>query len=280
MTIPAMTTEQELAYLESYASEIYSGDGEIVDLGCWLGATTVSLAKGLSRNPKSISSSRRIHAFDTFKWEAWMDGFVADPEISLQQEESFLPVFEKRVEPWSQFIEVHAGDLCEIGWRSADIEFLFIDAMKSWQSANSIVKEFFTSLIVNKSFVVHQDFAHYYTPWIHLINYRFRDYFIGVYDIPRSSSVVVKYVKAFPAELLVTEYSMFSFSDTEIDAAFDYSMQMVAPDKRANIAAANVMLYLHEGDRARALHALNAHLARGLSLDSELSTVRSLIGAS
>jgi predicted O-methyltransferase YrrM len=46
-TIPGMTCENELAFLRYYAENKYTGTGEIVDLGCWFGATSIALAQGL-----------------------------------------------------------------------------------------------------------------------------------------------------------------------------------------------------------------------------------------
>src|ERR1700684_1253803 len=46
-----MIAQSEIEYLRSYARADYSGSGEIVDLGCWLGATTISLSQGLEKNP-------------------------------------------------------------------------------------------------------------------------------------------------------------------------------------------------------------------------------------
>jgi hypothetical protein len=43
--------------------------GEIIDLGCWLGSTTISLASGL----RELNDPGKVYAFDWFIWEPWMD---------------------------------------------------------------------------------------------------------------------------------------------------------------------------------------------------------------
>ena len=45
--ILGMTSMEEQLFLEDYAQNEYSGKGEIVELGCWLGSSTISLARGL-----------------------------------------------------------------------------------------------------------------------------------------------------------------------------------------------------------------------------------------
>ena len=71
-----MTIPYELAFCESYTRECFSGNGRMVDLGCWFGATTFSLARGLRRNWRA-RNNRLIEGFDLFVWNKWMDP-VAD----------------------------------------------------------------------------------------------------------------------------------------------------------------------------------------------------------
>jgi hypothetical protein len=66
--LPGMTTGTERAYFQWYAQYIYSGCGAIVDLGCWLGSTTIPLARGLKKNMIKSSSKDRIYAYDEFIW--------------------------------------------------------------------------------------------------------------------------------------------------------------------------------------------------------------------
>src|SRR5687768_9256408 len=62
------TTLEERAFCEWYARSAYRGAGAIVDLGSWLGSTTVPLARGMSRRPPGAATTR-IEAYDRFVWE-------------------------------------------------------------------------------------------------------------------------------------------------------------------------------------------------------------------
>jgi hypothetical protein len=68
-----MTSRQEQQWLRMYAAKRYRAVGAIVDLGCFLGATTIALAEGLQLNRKA--KSKQIHAYDLFIWnegyETW-----------------------------------------------------------------------------------------------------------------------------------------------------------------------------------------------------------------
>jgi hypothetical protein len=109
--------------------------------------------------------------------------------------------------------------------------------MKSWELANFVATEFFPQLIPGMSQVVHQDFKHFYTSWIHVVVYEYRDCFELVESIPQSASVVMKCVKAIPRSA-VRPLGPDLFTDAEVDAAFDYSMSLVQPVERSAVVAA------------------------------------------
>ena len=268
-----MISKQEGSYLENYARNDYSGQGEIVDLGCWLGASTIALAKGLRKNRNKKVREHIVHAYDIFIWEAWMDECIINTPLQgkYRPGDSFFEECRERTLPWRDQIKFHKGDLNEIGWDGKPIEFLFIDAMKSWDLANSIIQTFFPALLPGTSFVGHQDFAHFGTPWIHLVMYRLREYFEPVYDVPHSWSYVFRYRKPIPDDQFKEVYSLSSFSINEINQAFKYSSSLVPIEKRCQIMGAKVIALLHKGEITRAREELEKAIAQGLSLhDREL----------
>ncbi|WP_333299216.1 AMP-binding protein [Microcoleus sp. AT13-A6] len=252
--ILGMTSWEEQVFLEDYTKNEYSGRGEIVELGCWLGSSTISLARGLEANSQVVVKNQRIHAYDIFTWVPAMEQIAKGTDVTgkFQDGDSFLDEYLKRINPWSHLIQVHPGNLTEIGWEGRAIEFLFIDAMKSWELTNSIIKNFFPSLIPGFSSIVHQDFAHYYETWIHLIMYRWREYFIPV-DLPEvDPSKVFRYIKQIPNEVWHYSYSFDDFSRDEVEAAFDYSLSIVPPQVQRNVIAAKVMYFIQVGKWERA----------------------------
>ena len=68
-----MTWMSEREWWFGYASNKFTGRGAMVDLGCWFGSTTASLAEGLSKNADKKAQDTRIQAFDRFVWEDWME---------------------------------------------------------------------------------------------------------------------------------------------------------------------------------------------------------------
>lgn len=275
-----LTSRMEQSYFRHYARTEYTGAGEIVDLGSWLGSTTIPLAQGVRANPNlPPNPGCKIHAYDLFVWKPLMERAVAGTELEgrFRDGDSLVDEFKRRTQPWADLIRVNAGDLRQIGWNGDPIEFLLVDAMKSWKLAECICTQFYPCLIPNRAVVLHQDFAHCYTPWIHLLNYRLRDHLEFLHDVSHGGSTAFRYRSEFPRELLAQPYSFDAFSDDDIKRAFDLSMSLVAKRKQPNIAAAKVMLFIQTGDRERARHELNRLLSAGVPLKRELVDVSRMV---
>jgi Methyltransferase domain len=247
-----MTSGNEQTFCRNYARELYTGAGEIVDLGCWLGATTVSFSKGLRRNPRIAAGrkSKRIHSYDLFRWHPTMDREVKGTPLEgkYRDGDSFLPEFEKRTASWSEYFRVNAGDIKAAPWTGGPIELLFVDAMKWPDTAAYILKDFYPHLIPGVSLVAHQDFGDFYTGWIHLIQYRLRDYFEFFQEVKKSATVVFRLKTAIPPALLEQDCFLDHASQEEIAAAFDYSSSLVSPSMQERVTAGRAMAHFHRGE--------------------------------
>ena len=274
-----MTSRQEQDWLRTYAAKTYRGLGALVDLGCFLGATTISLAEGLTLNSKA--GQNRIHAYDLFTWskdfELWAQGREVEGDFTI--DESFLPEFLKRTENWRDYIVVHEEDLAHAQWHGGAIEFLLVDAMKSPEIASAILRGFFPHLLPERSYVMQQDFAHCDTPWIHLLAFRLRNYFSVAADVPKSATTVFRCERELLRADLEMDLSLRSCSVAEIEAAFDYTLYLVADDKKANVIAAKAMAYRERGDSARAREIITQAEYGSESLGGEFERVRNLLFA-
>ncbi len=245
-----MTSRPEQRWLRNYAAQRYRGVGAIVDLGCFLGATTIALAEGLVLNRKA--KRKQIHAYDLFTWneryEAWARGKEVEGLFTIGG--SFLPEFLRRTQNWSDYIVIHEEDLRHAQWEHGPIEFLFIDAMKSPDVATAIASNFFPHLVPGKSYVAHQDFPHCFASWIHFLTFRLRDYFSFVADLHQSS--LFRLEREIDPQALAGDLSPTAVSSAEIEAAFDYSISLVGDDKKANVTAAKAVAYAERGEFTRA----------------------------
>jgi hypothetical protein len=260
-----MTAIAERQFLQQFAREEFTGQGEIVDLGSWLGSSVMPLAAGLSKNARVKSAHPSIHAYDTFRWSPWMDPVVRGTPLEgrYADEESFEDEFLTHIAPWQKYVQVYSGDLCTIGWPSQKpIEFLFVDAMKDWKLANAIIRNFMPFLIPERSFLVHKDFAFHGCPWIHLLMYRHRAFFAPVGHIAHTHSMVFRCVKPIGEQEMQTTYGLETFDDDEIAAAYRYCSELVGPEMRQEVFAARDVLYAHSGRSRPSITALRLMFPR------------------
>src|SRR5258708_8539118 len=184
-----MVTDAELCLVETYARHSFTGAGKIVELGCWQGAITVALARGLANNPGG-PWKRPIESFDRFLWEPWMTPIAERLGCArVADGESFFHLTQANVAPYAHLVSLRQKDLLEPIRFAHPIEFLFVDAMKSWDLANAIVRTFFAKLIPALSLVVHQDYG-YFGPIVgpnHILMWLMRAYFMPLYHLPRPS---------------------------------------------------------------------------------------------
>lgn len=276
-----MTSGTEQAYIANYGENLYAGHGEVVDLGSWLGSTTIPLTAGLLKNPNFRDTSRKVFAYDLFIWFEWMRPSVAGTDLAEKYHEgdNFVDEFKRRVAPLADSIEVREGDLKTIGWSGEPIEFLLVDAMKGWDLAASIAQDFYPSLIPGQSLVFHQDFAHHFTPWIHLIQWKLRDHFEYVEEVPRSQSVIFKCIQTISPSAVDIDWGFKMFSDVDVDEAFEYSLGLVSTEKLANVASAKVMWYIHQKKFADASRVFSELVKSGIPVENDLLIVSEMLSA-
>lgn len=126
--VPAMTSPTVHAYLEELG-KTWTGQGVAMELGCWLGASTIALLKGLVK----AEYDRPYWAFDA--WHANKDQIpkAKSQGVELKVEGNTLPIFAKNVAPfYSNVVEVQGllpNTLSK--FNNDPIEFCLFDAPKT-----------------------------------------------------------------------------------------------------------------------------------------------------
>ncbi|MDB5069227.1 MAG: hypothetical protein JWM87_338 [Candidatus Eremiobacteraeota bacterium] len=241
-----MLTPNEQAYLYAWAARAYDGRGAVVDLGCWLGTSTIPLAEGLAANPRANGAV--VDAYDQFVWESWMASATI-PSLGdrYRDGDSFLPEYRERTAPYAGRIRVHAGDLNGEHWRGGPIALLFNDVSKSWSLAATVLREFWPAAGAG-ALIVEQDFVHAYCYWLHLIAWAMRDRLEPVGVVPQAASFVFR--RKEDAASGITSVGPGDFSAADVDAAYDYALSIVPPDGASTLLAAKARCLFERGDRA------------------------------
>lgn len=282
-----MTTLEERAFLAWWARERYCGKGVIVELGPFIGASTVAFCHGLQGNKRLAKGAARVRVYDRFICDQFMaDSINAELnssslagayEVPLEDGASSLPAFLRQTAEYQALIDLHPGDLLSYRHDGAAVEFLFVDAMKTPELAEHIVREFFGSLLPGQSLLIQQDFVHYWTSWIHLIQYDLRDFCDFAYHVPNSASAVFTVRKQIDC---AAQYrlNIRTRSDAEIDEIFNYSLSLIGGDLRENVHAAKAMHYYHAGQIDRCTEVVDRYLAQNAAAAHDMKSVVALLG--
>lgn len=260
--VPGMVSAAEVAFYTDTAARFVGREGAIVDLGCWLGATAVALAEGVLCNASEAAHhTEKVMAFDIFEWQAWMPPNV--PYCRYDVGDSFLPEARRLVgDRVGDQVELIRADFEHYEWTGGPIKILLVDAMKNGQLTCAIARSFFPSLRVG-SVLIHQDFKHYFTSWIHILQYRLREYFRFAQSVP-PGTVAFELFAEIPPEAVADAAEFADVPDTEADASFQYSVDLVGREECANVAAAHVMHYLHLRRRDKAVELIENYRPAGL----------------
>jgi tetratricopeptide (TPR) repeat protein len=230
------------------------GKGQLVDLGCFLGSLTIPMAIGLKSNADALAAGVRVHAFDRFLWEEGMNPFYSDLDVDEMPKvgNNFQSVFMRRIGGVAELVTVHAEDLAKARWTGGPIDLLAIDAMTTPELCRRIFREFYPSLIPGESYILQKDFCFHYAWWLHILQYLARDYFEVADPMPGTASVLFRCTKSISA-LEANKIAAWNAKDTALaDAAFDYSLSIVAPSDAAAVAAAHVRYCEAAGDGTKA----------------------------
>lgn len=170
--------------------------GAIADMGAFLGGSTVCLAAGLKDRgvTKPVIHSYDLFRAGPFEAEKWLDG--CEPGMRTRDR------YDENVKDYKGLIEVHEGDVLSFPWSHGEIELLFVDVAKSYQTFDHIVSSFFPALIPERSVVILQDYIFRGSgPWHHVVMQKLGDYFEYVGDTPLNSALFLL-TKQIPKQAL------------------------------------------------------------------------------
>jgi hypothetical protein len=281
-----MTTLEERAFLAWWARDRYSGQGAIVELGPFIGASTVALCYGLQANKRLAKGAGRVRVYDRFICDEFMadsiNAELGSPSLAgaysapLADGASSLPAFLRQTADYQAAIDLHPGDLLSYRHDGAAVALLFVDAMKTPDLAEHIVHQFFGSLMPGRSILIQQDFVHYWTSWIHLIQYDLRDHCDFACHVPRSASAVFTVRKPI-VDAAAYKLNIQGRSDAEIDEVFDYSLRLIHGELRENVHAAKAMHYYHAGRIDRCREVVDRYLRENPAANHDMSAVAALV---
>jgi hypothetical protein len=163
--IPGMITDEEIQYYH-WLAPYYSGEYEVVELGPWLGHSTMHLASALG--PALRRHGKRIHVYDDFVWRpGWMKQHLrAQDPPAPREHESFEHIFQTFTSAAAELLDVHRGKITNydgneqlppIEWNSGQIELLVVDCGRTIKANQAWLDLFLPAFIPNRTLIVMQD---------------------------------------------------------------------------------------------------------------------------
>lgn len=268
-----MTSKEEQRLYQKYTSRLIDDQGAIVDLGCWMGSTSNALAKGIKPlNPDTIKRNQ-IYAYDQFIWADWMDVYLPLVSRPYKDGDIFIEEAVERTSGFREIIQVEKADLTLFHWDNGPIKILLVDAMKNEELTINIARSFFPSLKVG-AILLHQDFKHYYTPWIHILQYNLRDHFDVIEDVVIGGTTAFALTSEISENQVIKATTFDHIDDQFINNVFDYSKELTTHDAQHSLSSAKVMYYVHTKQSRKAISTLQDILA-GEKATGELKALES-----
>lgn len=245
MQVPGMTQLDELRYFYWCCAQFHRPSRRVVELGPYVGRSTMAMAAGLRR---SGEPNGKVVSIDCFRWNPWclentmaytVDGLSDAQRARLDHTtlhpkdgDTFLPIFELYTEPMRDWIEPIAAALETYEWSGEPIDVLLIDAAKSWSALDQIVRQFFPCL-TDGAAVMHQDYKHFFTFWLHPVTERM---------IERGVLTVAENVTGTPTQ-------GFRFNKRRDFRVDDYLQAAFTPEESNRLLSRSVRRFSNDHDR-------------------------------
>jgi hypothetical protein len=255
--IPAMTSDAER---ECYYRLVRQGvgEGEIVELGAWLGASTAYIATAI----RDSGSTRKAHVYDKFQAKqphlAKVDEFYAKRGIEQEtmQLGSSFDRFKANMGPLLEYVEPHPGQIEDIEWGNDRIAVLISDAPKRVPAISAVLTRLRDG-IQPGTVMAWQDFGHFPSYEIPACFYRLRDHVEFVEAVVPGSTLVFRVKSQWDAsEVSRAALSLNRWSPDEIVKAWDYWLGFVPEEKAALFRCGRAMFLCDIGQYDDAVEAL------------------------
>ena len=274
--VPGMTQPDELRYFYWCCATHHQAGRRVVELGPYVGRSTVALAAGLR---DSAEPGGKLVSIDCFEWNAWalentfedtIRGLSESQRATLspgafqpKEGDSFFRLFEVFTEPLKNSIHGVNATLESYEWCGEPIDVLMIDAAKSWDALDQIVRQFFPCLI-DGAVVIHQDYKHFFTYWLHPVTERMLER--GVLSLGENVAGTPTQGFRFhkKVDFRVTDYLHTAFSPAEADRLIARSRRRFRGEhERLAVAGAHCRLLKELGQLGRAREAFTQAICDG-----------------
>lgn len=198
--LDALLHPEERKLMAWLADRIYTGEGEIIDAGAFLGGSAACFAYGLNRNDRVRRKDSRIHSYDIFRKGNWLPASV-EPWDARRNGQSTLDLYHDQLSNLEHMVSIYPGDITKRSWSGGKIELLMLDCSKTEALNDHCMRMFMPDMIPGRSFLIHQDYgiesAMY---WLHSSMHLLREYFDHVATVKFGGTTLFRCKKRITQE--------------------------------------------------------------------------------
>jgi predicted O-methyltransferase YrrM len=238
--LPGMISVSEGNYLYWLASELYKGEGSFVEIGTWLGRSTVHLAAGLAK----AHPGKQITCYDHFVWSSGANWAKAGTDNRAGSD--FMPDFLANVHQYRDIVQPVKAKIADIVLPEGGIEVVVLDAPKRRYDISAILTKLSRRIMPGKTIMVWQDFMHAPSFEIPACLYMIADRFEPVHAVTSGSLVALRVVRDWnKPDVSLSALSFDKWSYEQAVSVWDYWTPMVPDTNKASFRAGLAFL-LHD----------------------------------
>ncbi len=245
--VPGMISFPTQAYYAWLTRSFAAGQGAVVEVGTFLGRSTVHLAAGMA----AAGRKDPLYCYDGFRWQPH---YASTLDLGLADGESFQPHFEANVRPVHPHLVVTACDLLDLHWQRGPIELLVLDAPKQLPEISATLATF-SPVLRPGSLVVMEDFLYFPAYTLAWVIGRLGDRVSLQHVVRESHTVGVRIEAPLEAERAQgVDFQPLRATPAEAEAGWDALLDPLPDDARTRLGPGRILhLYdLGEEDLARA----------------------------
>lgn len=225
-----MTTEAEREFYYRIVEE-NAGNGAIVELGAWLGASTAYIAAAI----RDSGVKTKAHVYDKFQSKPGhlkkVVAFYSKHNIKKAPIGPCLEQFQANLGDLNKYVEPHRGLIENMQWTGELIAVLITDAPKRVPQISSVLTKLGPSLQPG-AIMAWQDFCHFPSYEIPACLYRLRDHLEFVDAIVPGTTLAFKVKSQWTVdEVSMASLALHRWTPWEIDEAWNYWADFIAPEK-------------------------------------------------
>ncbi len=250
--LPGMTSDSECRYLYWLCNSRLAGNGDVVEVGSWLGRSSIHIAAGLAASDRTTP----LHCFDGFAWAPNDSGKFALP---LRPGDDFQKYFLENLSAFSDRVTAHKTKIAAIQWGGSPIELLFLDAPKKLPEITRCLQVFGPSLQPGEATIAIQDYLYFPAYALAACFYKLGNR-LSLREVVLDGSTV-----AFSVDLAIdlmnerpAGWNFRDWSVTEVQDAWNEILEPLPPAARERLEPGRALHLYDCGEKQEAVRAMKA----------------------